>query len=48
MNETNGALTNVRNVQGCRNREDVVEMRDAIMSYVNGWSRGSRMAYCSC
>ena len=35
-NETNGALTNVRNVRSCRNREDAVEMRDGIMLYVNG------------
>ena len=32
VTETNGALINVRNVQGCRNREDAVEMRDGIMS----------------
>ena len=35
-NETNVALTNVRNVRSCHNRENVVEMRDGIMSYVNG------------
>ena len=36
MTETNGTLKHVRNVQGCRNKGDVVEMRDGIMSYVNG------------
>ena len=36
VTETNGALINFRNVRGCRNREDAVEMRDDIMSYVNG------------
>ena len=36
MTETNGTLKYVRNVQGCRNKADVVEMRDGIMSYVNG------------
>ena len=36
MNETNGALTNVRNLRGCHNRKDAVKMRDGIMSYVNG------------
>ena len=36
MNETNGALTNVRYLRGCHNREDAVKMRDGIMSYVNG------------
>ena len=36
VTETNGTLKYVRNVQGCRNKGDVVEMRDGIMSYVNG------------
>ena len=31
-----GALTNVRYLRGCHNREDAVKMRDGIMSYVNG------------
>ena len=36
VTETNGALSNVRNVWGRRNGKDVVEMRDGIMPYVNG------------
>ena len=42
VNETNGALTDVINVRGCRNREDAVAMRDGIMSYVNGVEEAER------
>ena len=35
VTETNGAATIVKNIRGCRDREDAVEMRDPIMSYVN-------------
>ena len=30
------SIENVRNVNNCRNRQDVFEMKNGIMSYVNG------------
>ena len=36
VTKTNGAPTNIRNVRGCRNRENAVKMRDGTMPYFNG------------